>query len=166
MTRRSPTEENLVQTYFKQGWVPVRWSHHPKAVRDAIRRVGMRPMLKQCFLNCQKLLMMSDLEAEYREGWATRAIPIMHSWLVYDGEIVDLTITDKSLRYLDSYAVPKEQISRVVFGRGYWGVIDGERMASISPYREAFEALRKTTGQDLLGINDVAPHNLVLPEGH
>ena len=45
----------FVIQYRKNGWVPVKWSHHPEHIKNAIKAVKFRPQAKQCFANSQKL---------------------------------------------------------------------------------------------------------------
>jgi hypothetical protein len=80
---------------------------------------------------------------EYREGWATTPHHITgndwateHAWLLLDGEVLDLTWEVRSTRYLNSYAVPLDDLARhLIQAREYWFV-----------YPERLRAIRPTTG--------------------
>jgi hypothetical protein len=66
-----------------------KWAHHPKEVRDELRRIGMRPMMNDCHANSQRFFIEATLpELAYVEGIAWG---LAHAWLTYRGEILDLT---------------------------------------------------------------------------
>jgi len=40
----------------------VKWAHHPPDVKAAIRRAGFIPRIKQCFANCQRVVLFGELD--------------------------------------------------------------------------------------------------------
>ena len=97
MTRAALSIDRRIELFHRQGWYPVRWSHHPAPIKELIRKGRFVPKMKACYENSLRLI-MAAIETEheqslrYCEGWATSVIPIEHSWLVFDGAIVDLTL--------------------------------------------------------------------------
>ena len=92
-----------VEVFATRGWCPVSWAHHPKEVKDELRRMGLRPMMKMCWRNSQLFFLKTKLEGvTYHEGVVqTRLIPITHSWLEYKGSVLDLTL-DNPLEIISS----------------------------------------------------------------
>ena len=144
--------------YAEMGWAPVPWSHHPKEIRDALRATGLRPGLKMCFANSQRLLVratdMGLAVAErlaYREGWAlldiggdSARLPIEHGWLEYGGNVLDLTSADGRLQYGPAITYSYEQIVKNAARTGLWCVLDPRALAEIHPMRKAFESINKS----------------------
>lgn len=128
-----------IEGYHKRGWYPVKYAHHPKVIRDAIRAIGFRPQMKACHANCQRFMMgihrdlrSSALPAdpalariEYHEGFSLGLIVFTHAWLVLDGEVIDLTLDDiAGRRYLISQAHDMEAIAINCARKGAWTWID------------------------------------------
>lgn len=93
--------ERTIDRLRKNGWAPVRWAHHPDAIRELIHEAGFRPAAKACYTNCGKLILACrfgpyECDLVYCEGVFHRddVIAVPHAWLRYCGEIVDLTIVD------------------------------------------------------------------------
>lgn len=138
--------ERRLEVYSQRGWCPVPWAHQPQAIKNELRRIGLRPQMKQCFANCQKFVMFSELDVEYREGWIISFIPMQHAWLMYEGQRVDLTLTPErgsSVEYLDSLAYSKFDIAHHAYGEGVWGIMDERRLHEISPWHELQEKLQQ-----------------------
>ena len=75
----------FVIQYRKNGWVPVKWSHHPEHIKNAIKAVKFRPQAKQCFANSQKLVIQQrQVPLKYCEGIVQvegYSEPIIHAWV-------------------------------------------------------------------------------------
>ena len=133
----------------RNGWYPAQWAHHPEPVRALIRACGFRPQVKQCYMNCQKLVVFnwlhgSPLELEYREGWCQTLIPFEHAWLRYEGKELDLPLDeDNSRKYLKNYSVPVQEIMRYHYKSGIFGVVRQDKLVKISPFYEAIQQLEK-----------------------
>jgi hypothetical protein len=140
--------ERMIQTYERLGWCPVKWAHHPKPIKDALRAVGIRPAMKQCFANCQRLMISRHpiVEAlEYREGYVVSLIPMIHAWLIFEGERVDLTLQPDrdDVEYLDSVAYDAEGVVRGILRNKCFGPLDERRLAELDPLRPQWAKLRK-----------------------
>ena len=137
--------DRRIDIYQRLGWCPVPYAHHPKEIRDALRRIGMRPQMKQCFRNCQRFMVYVDwLEVEYHEGWIMSIIPIKHAWLKWDGQIIDLTLNknEKDLEYLNSTTYTVTEIRKSVFRTGVWGPVDEYKLSEIGPYADLYKQMR------------------------
>jgi hypothetical protein len=111
---------------------PVKWAHHPPEVKAAIRRASFVPRIKQCFANCQRLVLYGGLEgAVYHEGVVRRpgGAAINHGWIIWRGRLVDLTLRDADP--VAGYAVPTDVVRNVVFGRAALGVIYEDRLIAL-----------------------------------
>ena len=83
------------EVFATRGWCPVSWAHHPKEVKDELRRMGLRPMMKMCWRNSQLFFLKTNLEGvTYHEGLCMSVLPIPHSWLEYQGRVLDLTLEE------------------------------------------------------------------------
>ena len=93
--------EDKINAFFKNGWVPIPWGHHPDEIKLLIQRGGFRPKMKGCYENAAKLCISArgtplEDRVRYVEGTITSErcpIPIRHAWVTLDGEIIELTIT-------------------------------------------------------------------------
>jgi len=77
---------------------------------------------KQCFANSQKFLYISQMQTEFQQvkdrfqyyegyfGFAKVPIPILHGWIVINGKVVDLTLTQ------DEYDTQIENLNNRVIG--------------------------------------------------
>ena len=132
----------------QRGCYPARWAHHPREIKDALRALGLRPMLKQCFRNAQRFLLHAPavgVDVEYREGWALlMGIPIQHAWLSYRGKVLDLT-SDRGLRYWRGYRIETREVLVTLHRTRFYGVVRPDLMHAASPYREGFEQLARMT---------------------
>ena len=133
----------VLQVWAQQGWYPVPWRHHPPEIRDLIRALRFRPQLKQCYSNCQKLILGNiklkfGLALEYREGWIqVRQVPVPHAWLLFRGEVLDPTIPPSSnpVQYLESVVVtPAEIMASVVTTGMFQAVSPNIERAKIGPH--------------------------------
>jgi len=145
----SADTDRRVRCFLRRGWCPVPWAHHPKPIRDALRAMGWRPKMKGCWQNAQRFACEAPrhgIEVEYREGYCQGIIPFDHGWLMYEGEVLDLTLTPADVReytYLDSYAVSRAEVLLALHGHECWGPVYPERLAKLSPFAAAFEAVGK-----------------------
>lgn len=130
--------DRKIRTWQKMGWCPVRYAHLPKPIKDSIREIGFRPQMKQCYANCQRFVIHTNLEGvEYHEGWVMSIIPIEHAWLTWNGQVIDLTLEpDGKHEYLDSTAYTREEIIRSLWHTGCFGPVDHFKLAELSPYRK------------------------------
>ncbi len=135
--------------FLTRGFYPVRWAHHPPEIKDAIRLIGFRPLMKQCYRNSQLFAIRNadlglGLDLEYREGWGLSLIPIEHAWLVYKGEVLDLTIDDGRIEYAQSYSYTPEQIrANMVRSLSWCPLTDGRRFSEIHPHRKMWAELNR-----------------------
>lgn len=137
--------DRMIAVFNRQGWYPAKWSHHPKAIKDALRDIGLRPQIKQCFANCQRLLLSDHpiaRELSYHEGYVQTVIPIQHAWLVYGQAIVDLTLGPRvAINYLDSFAYTREEVRRKVIKTLTFGPVSEVALALLSPFAAHFANL-------------------------
>jgi hypothetical protein len=144
MTRSSTDVCRQIRT---RGWAPALWAHHPSEVKDAIRRMRWRPQVKQCFANCQRFLLAREehgLNVEYREGYVQNIIPVPHAWLIYQGEILELTLDpDRNVKYLQSYAVSTGDVLDSIFKFGVYRPVFEQRLGMLHPLRKQFEKLKE-----------------------
>lgn len=140
MPRRT-TEEKIAH-YQRHGQCPVDIDHLPEAIQKALRHLRIAPLMKECFANCQKLVFHNQhletaLDLEYHEGYAVGLIPFEHAWLVFEGELVDLTIgPDRAypIEYRDSYTYSVQQVRDNVLETKMWTSLTSPRdFAKIHP---------------------------------
>jgi hypothetical protein len=143
-TRKPLTTERKVELYNRQGWCPVPWRHHAPEIRELIHMLGFRPQMKCCYMNSQRFVVGNyhkgaGLDLEYREGWAIGCIvPVQHAWLLYKGEVLDLTLDSSKTQYLQSCAVDVEEVlEHMIKTRVYGPVLTEEQYQQISPWRDA-----------------------------
>jgi hypothetical protein len=142
------TLEEKITMFKNHGWCPVKWAHHPTWVKDIIREGHFRPKMKGCFENCGRFMMAavgSDREKDlrYHEGWAVpekTGIPIVHAWLTYKGEVLDLTLTETT-QYLESKSYTTKGFIQEVFKSSTYGPFTN--LWAMGPYAEAFQKLSK-----------------------
>jgi hypothetical protein len=140
MRPRARSLDDVVRQLNDRGWAPALWAHHPPEVRAAIRAAGWRPQVKQCFMNCQRLATSGLLDVEYREGWVQAMVPMQHAWLLFRGEILDLTLDPgREVEYLGSHSASPEEIRIRLLRTGYYGPVFPERIHEISPFRAAVD---------------------------
>jgi len=61
-------------------------------VMRAIKNLGFKPQVKQCFYNSQMLAMSDTTDTiKYVEGYAKNFIPTLHGWCEINGKVIDLT---------------------------------------------------------------------------
>jgi len=133
--------EKVIDTYFKKGWYPAVTKHHPKEIKKELKRLSFRPGIKECFRNSQYFIMFAhpDLELEYREGWVQRHIPFEHAWLVYQGEVLDLTLPPEDVVYLEGYRVPRVAVQKHLVRAKMYSAIQPRRLSEISPWKKLYE---------------------------
>lgn len=110
------------------GYGPVKWGHHPDLVKTVIRKAHFRPLKKACYENCGRFLMHARRQGrsqpfEYAEGWIqTVGVYLPHAWLIYHGEVVDLTIPDTSkVIYCEHRVMTPKQVAEEMLERGRFG---------------------------------------------
>ena len=129
---RAKDLKKRIETYRKKGWHPVPYAHHPPAIKEALRDLHMRPMMKECWRNSQQFFFdaIRTLELpglEYYEGYATGVIPVEHAWLKYEGNVLDLTLKDDGKRqiiYGKSHVYSWEEVREGIFRNRCWAPID------------------------------------------
>ena len=123
MTSKKDIERRL-QVLKRQGWCPVPYRHHPKPIKDAIRCLRFRPQLKQCYRNAQLLFLSSKdlgLDLKYMEGWCVQTevgLPFEHAWLIWQGQIVDLTLMSHEYEYQFSVESSVEEVREFLVRSG------------------------------------------------
>jgi hypothetical protein len=139
----------MIQIYNRQGWYPVQWRHHPPEIHELIRTLRFRPQMKCCYMNSQRLLVGNHhldlgLDLQYREGWIQTVIPIQHAWLLYNGQILDLTLDSRETHYLESIGSTIDQVlGHMISTRTYSEVVPYRELHQISPWRAAMEQLHQ-----------------------
>lgn len=129
------TTDEVIRQLNQRGWAEALWAHHPPEVKAAIRSMGWRPQVKQCFANCQRFALARLLDVEYREGWVQTVIPLQHAWLVYRGEVLDLTLDPgRSAEYLRSYAVPLDEVALSAVRNRAYGPVRPKDLDGMSPF--------------------------------
>jgi len=134
--------EKVIKTYNRQGWYPAPWAHHPEPIKAALRHFRMRPMIKECFRNCQAFVFRNmwsglGLDVTYCEGWVVSSIPLEHAWLEYRGEPIDLTLRPGITREILQQRKYGAKDVACGIHRGWFGPLDPEWMASASPFAGA-----------------------------
>jgi len=101
-------------------------------VKAAIRRAGFVPRIKQCFQNCQRLVLFGDIEgATYHEGVARSdsGSAVEHGWIVWRGRVVELTNLD--LEPIAGYEVPAAVLRARLMERRAWGSVQPARLTDL-----------------------------------
>jgi hypothetical protein len=148
--KRVRTSADIIAGINKRGWWPSPWAHHPPEIRAALRSQGWRPRVKQCFSNCQRFILGAigtELEQhlEYREGWATVSIPMEHAWLLYKGEVMDMTLgPNAKVEYGESLACTTAEIIEVILMTQMYGIIKPRELAMIGPFAQLYKDLEKS----------------------
>ena len=133
-----------IDIFKRRGWCPVRYAHHPKPIKDALRKLGIRPQMKQCFSNCQRLFMGARwLDLEYHEGYITTIIPMPHGWLLWEEQLIDLTLpSDREIEYHGSTAYTRDEVQLNMARTIQWCVMDDRVLHSHHPRSDEIEAMR------------------------
>lgn len=131
--------DDVIRQLSERGWAPALWAHHPPEVKAAIRSMGWRPQVKQCFMNCQRFALSGLLDVEYREGWIQTIVPMEHAWLSYRGEVLELTLDPgREVEYLDSCSATADEIRVQLIRSRTYGPVFPERLFDMSPVRKMF----------------------------
>lgn len=125
-----------MRQFRRDGWAPVRWSHHPPVIKQLIHKGGFRPKAKSCFENCVQLVMAAlgsqyEDDIRYCEGWVTSKVLLAtkHAWLLYCGEIVDLTLVGrKDIQYGRPVIMTPKQVVEALRTVGTYGPFTGEQV--------------------------------------
>lgn len=142
MTKR--TSDDVYHQLRARGWAPALWAHHPPEVKEVFHRQGWLPLVKQCFANCQRFVLHAGLDVEYREGYVLTVIPMVHAWLIYKGEVLDLTLDpNREIQYLASYTVFYDEILSHVIETERYGPVHPHDLDELSPFYEGFLKLQK-----------------------
>lgn len=127
--------------YMKYGWAPASQDHLPDVIQNALGEMGLEPRIKECFANSQRFVLDCqryglDLDVEYHEGWVLTIIPIEHAWLMWEGEVLDLTLgPEKGVRYLESRTYTREEIiENMVETHMYTPLTEPQEFYSMSPW--------------------------------
>ena len=153
MARHASKAHQVYTGLMERGWYPAQWKHHPAPIKEAIRRFGWRPQVKQCFANCQRFILDNattgpGLAVEYREGYVQTLIPIEHAWLIYEGEPLDLTLDPDIERvYLDSAGYSVADIRKRIVTAGSFGPVDQIALNKLSPFYPEFQRLMDLQGR-------------------
>lgn len=127
----SRSVEQMIGTYQRLGWCPVPYAHQPKEIRDALRRIGMRPQIKHCYANSQRFIWNVDwLDLVYHEGLVVAPIPLAHAWLTWEGQRIDLTlnIIERDIKVLSDIPYSAEDVSEAIVMRQQYAPIDLAKM--------------------------------------
>jgi hypothetical protein len=91
--------------YYKPSFLT---ADEKSVVMMAIRNLGFKPQVKQCFYNSQ-MLAISDMtdKIRYVEGYAINIIPTLHGWCEINGKVIDLTWKDDGEYVLGNF--PKDR---------------------------------------------------------
>ena len=139
--------EQTIDRIRRLGWAPVRWSHHPPAIKALIREARFSPRAKDCYSNCGKVILASigtehEAELTYVEGVLKRPpVAVSHCWLHYRGQLVDLTVVDDDVASeyeLCQTALPVE-VAAMALQKGRFG-----------PY---FDVISEAAAQALFAMN-------------
>lgn len=145
MTRKRRDAATVGDIYRRQGWYPAPWSHHPQEAKDAIRRMGWRPRIKECFYNSQYFLYNSGIKGlEYHEGWIISVISMEHAWLVHEGQRLDLTLgPDRStpVVYGNSVSSTSREVSLNMLLTKSYTVVKHEALAALGPWKSRWDEL-------------------------
>ena len=139
--------ERVIETYHKQGWYPVKWSHHPPEIKAALRAIGYRPRMKECYGNSQRLF-LSDLlvgDLEYVEGHAGNMVPVQHAWLLYEGEVLDLTLDNDTMRSDLVIKYTREQVRKTLVRTECFGPVSEAASYLTNPINAGIAAHRPLT---------------------
>jgi hypothetical protein len=148
--KAKPKVSDKFAEYQRRGYAFTPWAHHPKEIRDELRRIGIRPMAKACFANCQRFALLTRLVGvEYREGWITsHGIPLEHAWLTHNGELVDLTIFDQAhIIYGASVVYDAKAIRRSIMVTKSWTVVSPHALQLLSPWADHIRAFSESIAQ-------------------
>ena len=148
MTEEKESAIKVAQRFRKHGYVAVKWGHHPDAVRDIIKREHFRPKLKSCFENCARLI-IGALRFNYAqyftycEGWIEAdGLPMQHAWLLYKGEIVDLTLVGRDdVTYGEHRTMTCKEARDKIVETGKYGPF--VELHSFGPHVEVWKELQK-----------------------
>ncbi|KKN68035.1 hypothetical protein LCGC14_0455910 [marine sediment metagenome] len=141
-----PSDTNRRLNIFeRRGWCPVRYAHHPKPIKDALRKLGLRPQIKQCFANSQRFFMGATwLDLEYYEGYITTIIPMPHGWLLWEEQLIDLTLDygPDEIEYHGSTVYTRDEVRKNMVRTMQWCVMDDRVLHSHHPRSDEIEAMR------------------------
>tara|TARA_Y100000310_G_C20694583_1_gene824645 strand:- start:1194 stop:1664 length:471 start_codon:yes stop_codon:yes gene_type:complete len=132
------TRNERVAYYKANGWCPVPWAHHCEEVKDELRRMKLRPRLKDCWKNSQEFFLFTELGGvTYHEGICVLKNPesvagarglIDHAWLRYEGEMLDLTT--QNLKPLTERIFKWADVSEAYATRKFVAPVDDEALKS------------------------------------
>ena len=133
MPKRDPPDDDTdrrLDHYFRNGWAPTPFAHHPPHIRRAIRAAGMRPKMKCCFENCIRLVLQQRVvPLTYCEGFVATdhvPFPIEHAWLKDEhGTVVDVTLGEgRTVTILAHREFTREEVTSGVLKTQVYGPLD------------------------------------------
>lgn len=99
-------------------------------VNEALKNIGFKPRMKECFYNAQ-LLAMNDKtgQIKYCEGFGMSIIPCNHGWAMINDKVIDITWKDdEGKNYFGDFdksyfgfSLPTERVTQKMFKTG-WAV--------------------------------------------
>jgi len=94
LTKGVQVMSKIFDQFIKNGWIPVSYKHHPEHIKEAISLANFRPQIKQCFSNCQKIVVNQNKhKLRYVEGIVASMIPIEHAWIIDENDVFhDITL--------------------------------------------------------------------------
>lgn len=109
-----------------------KYGHLRPELKHLLRAAGIRPQRKQCFANCQQIMLEAQhtrLEPwlDYHEGWVvcSAEVPIRHAWLVLDKDLQDPTLDHRlPEHYLFSTTYTVDEIRQNIERTGHYRPID------------------------------------------
>jgi hypothetical protein len=136
-----------IEGFLKRGYYPARTAHLHPDLKKLLKDAGIRPGIKQCFANCQQILLASagflqngswprvPILADrlaYHEGIGLSSVekmPILHAWLTLDGVVQDPT--SQSILHDRSHRYTAEDVRIRVVERQAYGPVDELALAEL-----------------------------------
>ncbi len=158
--------DRAVECYMRRGWAPVPWKNQPADVKIAIRAAGMRPKMKSCFENSQRLVLgQRHVPLTYVEGWVTTGLPLLieHAWLQDpEGRRVDVTLSAERVRVHASWTVTRLELITSMARTRIYGPVFADRFRDT--HAQALAALygpgvvnwlTKKNNSDLIEVKEI-----------
>lgn len=158
--------DRAVDYYSRRGWAPVPWRDQPADVKIAIRAAGMRPKIKSCFENSQRLVLgQRHVPLTYVEGWVTSGFPMLfeHAWLQDpEGRRVDVTLSAERVRVYESWTVTRLELITSMSRTRVYGPVFADRFRDT--HAQALAALygpdtvnwlTKKNNSDLIKVKEI-----------
>lgn len=110
---------------------------HGKVFEGVKRPTGFRKLsAHQCFANCTNhILIKQTPDVEYYEGYTMSrsiGIPILHAWLVRNGEVIDVTLKNPAeYEYIGVY-FDRKTLHREVVKNDVYGILEGDGFVNVA----------------------------------